>query len=100
GQEASSHTVCSFCSRRICLISPKREFGLAALTRIQSGFFSVSFGTILIGIRAVLACPFSFTPASRTACLQVRGNASRKLVTERIDSSSDAKIARLRHGEA
>ena len=37
GQEASSHTVCSFWLRRICLISPKREFGLAARTRIQYG---------------------------------------------------------------
>jgi hypothetical protein len=32
--------------------------GAPALTRIQSGFFSTSAGTTLIGMRAVLACAF------------------------------------------
>jgi hypothetical protein len=40
GQVASSHTVCSWCSRRICFTSLKREALEPALTRIQSGFFS------------------------------------------------------------
>src|SRR4029079_17035892 len=61
GQEASSHTVCSFCSRRIFLMSEKREFGLAARTRIHAGFGNGVRGTI----RIVLRAPFSFTPASR-----------------------------------
>src|SRR5262245_59423126 len=65
GQEASSQTVCSFCARRMSLISWKREFGLAARTRIHAGLGSRSRGTILIGTRSVLALPFSFTPASR-----------------------------------
>jgi hypothetical protein len=59
GQVASSQTVCNWCSRRICLISPKRAALLPALTRIHEGFFStVSAGTTLIGMRAVLASPF------------------------------------------
>src|SRR5205085_9414057 len=65
GHEASSQTVCSFCARRMSLISWKREFGLAARTRIHAGFARRSRGTILIGTRSVLALPFSFTPASR-----------------------------------
>jgi hypothetical protein len=38
--------------------------GLPAFTRIQSGFFSVSAGTILIGMRAVLASAFCLAEAS------------------------------------
>ena len=56
GQEASSHTVCRLLSRSARLTSPKVG-ELAARTRIQSGFFSRSWGTILIGMRAVLAAP-------------------------------------------
>jgi uncharacterized membrane protein len=37
---------------------------VAALTRIQSGFFSTSAGTTLIGMRAVLACAFCFALGS------------------------------------
>ena len=59
GQEASSHTVCSLFSRRRCLISSKRVLSEPALTRIQSGLRRRSCGTILIGMRAVLARPFS-----------------------------------------
>src|SRR5690606_13483838 len=56
GQEASSHTVCNWCSRRARLTS--RNFGLAAaLTRIQSGFFSGAMGMILTGLRAVFCSP-------------------------------------------
>ncbi len=59
GQEASSQTVCSRCSRRICLISSKRELCEAAFTRIQEGFFRISpAGTTLIGMREVLAAAF------------------------------------------
>src|SRR5436305_11395626 len=62
GHEASSHTVCSFCSRRMRLMSWKRESGAGARTRIQAGFASTcARGTILI----VFCAPFSFTPASR-----------------------------------
>ena len=48
GHEASSHTVCSFASRRICLISVKRS-PPPARTRIHSGLRSGSAGTTLIG---------------------------------------------------
>jgi len=58
GQDASSQTVWSRCSRRIRLISWKRVPGLGPLTRIQLGFGSRSAGTILMGIRAVFAAPF------------------------------------------
>src|SRR5882724_7655906 len=61
GQEASSQTVCRFCSRRMRLMSWKRELGLAARTRIHAGFASASRGTILM----VFCAPLSFTPASR-----------------------------------
>src|SRR5712671_423277 len=65
GQDASSHTVCSFCSRRMRLMSWKRESELGARTRIQAGLASASRGTILMGMRAVFSAPFSFTPGSR-----------------------------------
>src|SRR5262245_46714471 len=62
GQDASSHTVCSFCSRRMRLISVKRESAPAARTRIHGGLGSVcACGTM----RIVFFAPFSFTPASR-----------------------------------
>ncbi len=64
GQVASSQTVCRWCSRRICLISPKRAAELPALTRIHSGFLSGAQPlscTTLIGMRAVLASPFCFS---------------------------------------
>lgn len=64
GQLASSHTVCRLCSRRIVLISLKRELPVAAFTRIHSGFFSFSIGTILIGMRAVFACAFCLAVGS------------------------------------
>src|SRR4030095_760434 len=64
GQEASSQTVCSFCSRRISLTSLNLLLADASLTRIQSGFLSASArGTILIGMRAVLAAPRCFSGA-------------------------------------
>ena len=57
GQDASSHTVCIFCSRRMFLIS--KNFLPGNLARIHSGFFNFcSNGTTLIGIRAVLSAPF------------------------------------------
>src|SRR5256885_7190112 len=62
GHDASSQTVCSFCSRRMRLMSWKRESAAGARTRIHGGFASAcACGTILIVLRA----PFSFTPASR-----------------------------------
>src|SRR5215813_3796709 len=62
GHDASSHTVCRLCSRRIFLISPKRGDD-GARARIHSGFFRRSAGTILIGMRAVFASPLCLTPA-------------------------------------
>src|SRR4051812_48516591 len=95
GQEASSHTVCSFCRRRMSLISWKREPGLAARTRIHAGFGSVvARGTM----RIVFAFPFSFTPASRMvemmnyACCQLFAHGGRRV--------GQAERARLCHGEA
>ena len=62
GHDASSHTVCSFCSRRMSLISWKREFGLAARTRIHAGFGSRwRCGTILIVFARALLFDAGFT---------------------------------------
>src|SRR4051794_11251640 len=70
GHEASSHTVCSFCSRRMRLMSWNREPGPGARTRIHAGLASASRGTILMAYfsnaRAVFFSPFSLTPGSRT----------------------------------
>jgi hypothetical protein len=41
-----------------------RAEGEPALTRIQSGFFSTSAGTTLIGMREVLACDFCLAVGS------------------------------------
>ena len=68
GHDASSHTVCRLCSRRIALISRKRGDD-AARTRIHGGLRSVSAATTLIGMRAVLPAPFCLTPA----CTPVAG---------------------------
>ena len=53
GQLASSQTVCSLCSRRICLISLKRCVDAAppARTRIHSGLRRRSTGSTAIGMR-------------------------------------------------
>src|SRR5438094_8734295 len=95
GQEASSHTVCRFCSRRMCLSAWKREFGAGARTRIQAGLASGSRGTILIGMRSVLARPFSLIPASRM--LELPCQARRELGADFVGRFLDAKVARLRH---
>ena len=64
GQAASSQTVYSFCSRKVDLMRAT-SLGDDSLTRIQSGFFGVStVGMILIGIRATLSWPRSFSPTS------------------------------------
>ncbi len=63
GHEASSHTVCRRCSRRIFLISLNRGDD-GARTRIQSGFFSRSAAITLIGMREVFAAPVCLIPAS------------------------------------
>ena len=60
GQEASSHTVCSFASRRIFLISVKRS-PPPARTRIHSGLRRGSAGTTLIGMRAVFSARFCWS---------------------------------------
>src|SRR4051794_4222051 len=95
GHEASSHTVCSFCRRRMSLISWKREFGLAARTRIQDGFGSVvARGTM----RIVLLLPFSFTPASRM--VEMMDHAARQLFAYGRRRLGKAELARLRNREA
>ncbi len=66
GHDASSHTVCSRCSRRMPLISLNRGDD-AARTRIQSGFLSRGAATTLIGIRAVFDPPLCLTPAAFSA---------------------------------
>src|SRR4051812_16843624 len=98
GHEASSHTVCRFCARRMRLMSWKRESGIAARTRIHAGFASASRGTILMGMRAVFFAPFSFTPASRM--LEVLYKNLRQLETDRANGISKTKVLHLRHGEA
>ena len=65
GHEASSQTVTSLLARSMSLISPKRELGELALTRIQSGFFNASpVCTTLTGMRDTLSEDFCLTPAS------------------------------------
>src|SRR5690606_33090486 len=71
GQDASSQTVNRLCSRRIFLMSLKRELGAAAFTRIHSGFFRRSTGIILMGIRDVLSKDFCFLVASYCSSLTV-----------------------------
>src|SRR5258705_3363125 len=96
GQEASSQTVCRRCSRRIRLISWKRESGIGARTRIQSGLASFAFGTNCS--RAVFSAPFCLTPASRTVepfaeqCGEPRACA--------LDCVAESEGARLRHLQA
>src|SRR4051812_677950 len=92
GQEASSQTVCSFCRRRMSLISWKREFGLAARTRIHDGFGSVlARGTM----RIVLLFPFSFTPASRI--LEMMDHTGGELLAHGAGAIRQTEVARLRH---
>src|SRR4051812_22442692 len=95
GQEASSQTVCSFWLRRMSLISWKREFGLAARTRIQAGFARRSRGTILIVTRSVLALPFSLTPASRM--LESRQQIPHEAGFDLISVQFQPDVFRLRH---
>src|SRR5581483_11290996 len=98
GQEASSHTVCSFCSRRMDFTSWKRESGAAARTRIQGGFGSAARGTIFIGMRAVLAAPFSFAPGSRM--LEPRRDALRQPLAHDLGALAKAELAQLRDPQA
>src|SRR5438067_8781883 len=91
GQDASSQTVCSFCRRRMSLISWKREFGLAARTRIHAGLGSgVPRGTM----RMIFALPFSFTPASRM--FEVVDDTLGELLAHGGRRVGEAEIARLR----
>src|SRR2546429_1678756 len=92
GQEASSQTVCSFCRRKMSLISWKREFGLAARTRIQAG---LGKGAPRGTMRIVFAWPFSFTPASRM--LELPRHMGRELFTHQFGALAEPQIARLRH---
>src|SRR4051812_19869806 len=95
GHDASSHTVCSFCRRRMSLISWKRDVGLAARTRIHAGLGSVvTRGTM----RIVLLLPFSFTPASRM--LEMMHDTRRELLAHGGGAVREAERARLGDGEA
>src|SRR3954469_23846470 len=105
GHEASSQTVCSFCSRKICLITPKRELALAARTRIHGGLGSGACGTMRIVFRA----PFSLAPASRIfnslgkqSCQPVADFLlrNRKSKIFHLRDSETGKTARIDRGEA
>src|SRR5258706_14927294 len=96
GQEASSQTVCRFCSRRIRLISWKRESGAGARTRIQAGFWSFSLGKNLS--RSVLSAPFSLTPASRM--LEFPDENGGQVFAECVLAILDAQVAGLRHPQS
>src|SRR4029078_11506381 len=96
GQVASSHTVCNAWRRRMSLISWKREFGLAARTRIHDGFGNrdaFAWATILI----VFCWPFCFTPASRMEQPHdVRGDS----LAHFTDAVRKTEVARLRDLQA
>src|SRR3990172_10014613 len=96
GQDASSQTVCSFCSRRIRLTAWKCEPALAARTRIQSGLGSFSLRKNRK--REVFSAPFSLTPASRmfNSLDQQFG----ELRSRGIDRELEPQIPRLRHPQA
>src|SRR5688572_31202321 len=94
GQEASSHTVCSFCRRRMALISPKRESAAGARTRIHAGFGSGALGTM----RMVLRAPFSLTPGSRM--FDSPREQGCQLFADRLHRAGNAEIAQLSHREA
>src|SRR6266404_8199799 len=95
GHEASSQTVCSFCRRRMSLISWKRELGLAARTRIQAGLGNgAPSGTM----RIVFAWPFSFTPASRM--LELLHHLRSEFVAHSRGAVAETEIASLRHRQA
>src|SRR3989304_8992633 len=97
GQEASSHTVCKPRSRSRRLMLSKRALPEPALTRIQSGFFRRSCGTILIGMRAVLARPFSAPALMLCQELRQFGGEQR---TQFVGRGDYAQVARLRHRQA
>src|SRR5687768_5238833 len=96
GQEASSQTVCRRCSRRMRLISWKREPGSGARTRIHAGLASFSRGWNFSG--AVLRAPFSLTPASRM--LELSREQLGQPAAENVSALRHAEIARLRHAQA
>src|SRR6266852_3367409 len=95
GQDASSHTVCSFCRRRMSLISWNRELGLAARTRIHAGLGS---GAPRGTIRIVFAWPFSFTPASRM--LKLLDHVCRQPLAHGVGALGEPEVARLRDRKA
>src|SRR5450830_1846270 len=99
GQEASSHTVCKPRSRSKRLMLSKRALPEPALTRIQSGFFRRSCGTILIGMRAVLAWPVCLSVIALMLCQEL-GQFGGESVAEFFHICDDAQIACLRHREA
>src|SRR5688572_4693599 len=93
GHDASSHTVCSACARRMRFTSWKRESGLAARTRIHAGFASGARGTM----RIVFAWPFCFTPASRM--VEPLHQNLRQLIAHLGRAFLHAKIFQLRNGK-
>src|SRR5207244_3698682 len=116
--EASSHTVCRRCSRRIFLISEKRGDD-DARTRIQSGFFKRSAATTLIAylanMGAVFDAPVCLTPgalgggapggtselmglpAGSCDVLEVSGDDRSEFGACFRDRPRDAEIGKLRH---
>ena len=99
GQEASSHTVCSFCSRRMRLISWKRESGSrrargsspasAAAPRARLDRDARVFARALLLYRRLRACELLAQIVAPSRARPARSEPSR-----------DAEVPRLRHGEA
>src|SRR5450759_540954 len=96
GQEASSHTVCKPRSRSRRLMLSKRALPEPVLTLIQSGFFSRSCGTILIGMRAVFAWPLCLSVIALMRCQEL-GQFGGEPVAEFVHICTDAEIACLCH---
>src|SRR4051812_28023850 len=97
GQDASSQTVWRLRARRTSFTSWNLESGMAARTRIHAGLASGARGTILIGMRAVFAAPFSLVPASRM--LEPRNDALGKALGNFANACTKADFTQLRNRE-
>src|SRR3954470_6221852 len=94
GQDASSQTVWRLRARSTSFTSWNLESGMAARTRIHAGLASGARGTILIGMRAVFAAPFSLVPASRM--VKARDDALGKALGNLARACAEAELAELR----
>src|SRR4051812_49314981 len=100
GQDASSHTVCSFASRRIFLISVKRS-PPPARTRIHSGLRkAVDAGTTLTGMREVLRLRFCWILRSESATgLEDAMERVRETLLHCINAITHPMVGELRGGK-